>query len=588
MDASFFSSNPTSAGQRARSWGETCCGLAVILVLLAIQGAFFLRHVRRDIAPIYPFAFDQSAYLTLSYRIHEQMCSQGWQHGLCEGLKAPVPNGMLLHTQAAALHSILGPSRLTALLPNFAYFALFQCVLAATLLWLSGRWSVALLGVGLLSLAGSPHMVCGGMLDFRIDFIAFCLFGIFTCIAVRSRIFASLPLSVLAGSVAALLFMFRFIAIVHLAGILGTCFAILCLRMYLLRRDPLARSLAARQVIGVLAASLLLCAVAIPVLMWKYQPLWDYYVVNYLIGGDRDIRAREFNTDTLVNALLFYPKSLLFDHAGPRFMAAALCALDVVLLAGLWYRRTAARGAAVGFHASLSYGFFFIVSLLVPLAILTVMVSKSPVVGDILLPSVLWLFLLPMARLSTVKPTGVGTARLLAGLASASVACGIGLSVHEDKSPTAWRPYRTIGREVAPLYESLASHASRQAGADAPSISIDWVCDYLCPFAMTASIYERDRVFLDLKPRLGSTIMAVTEDDAYAMVKDSDFVILSENAPPTTSCYPFDQSMEQLRPKLRAFCDDNYTLLERVHVQDRDLLLYMRPKSDASATTAQR
>jgi hypothetical protein len=581
MDASFFSSYAADATPRARSWRATCLGLTLIGVLFAIQAALFLHHVRRQVAPLYPVGFDQSVYLTMSYRIYEEVGASGWQHGLWEGLKAPLPNGMLLHVQAAVVHSLLRPSRLAALLPNFAYFALFQCVLAATLLWLSGRWSVAILGVGLLLLAGSPHILCGGMLDFRIDFIAFCLFGIFTCVVVRSRIFASLPLSFLAGCVAAVLFMFRFITIVHLAAILGTCFAILCLRMYWLRRDALARSMAGRQIIGVLAASLVVSAVAIPVLIWKFQPLWDYYVVNYVIGGDREIRAREYNVDKLVNALAFYPKSVLIDHAGRYFMVAALAVLNVVLLAGLWYRRSMVR------RLPFSYG-FFIISLLVPLAVLTAIVSKSPVVGNVLLPSLLWLMLLPIAQFSAAKPSGTVPTSLLFGLAAVLVACSIGLSAHQYKSLNGWTARAPEASEVARLYETLASHVSRDRGAKAPSISVDCIKDCLCPLAMTAGIYERDRIFLDFKPQLGFGIMAVTEADAYANVKESDFVVLSDNPPPTTSFYPFDHCMEELRPKLRAFCDSNYTLLERVQLLDRKLLLYMRPGADASATTAQR
>jgi hypothetical protein len=278
---------------------------------------------------------------------------------------------------------------------------------------------------------------------------------------------------------------------------------------------------------------------------------------------------------------------VLIDHAGRYFMVAALATLNVVLLAGLWYRRSMIRRVAGRLQAPFSYG-FFIISLLVPLAVLTAIVSKSPVVGNVLLPSLLWLILLPIARFSAAKPSGAVPAGLLFGLAVVLVACSIGLSTHEYKSRNGWTARAPECSEVARLYESLAKHASREGGAKAPSISVDCVRDCLCPLAMTASIYERDRVFLDFKPQLGFGIMAVTEADAYAHVKASDFVVLSDNPSPTTSFYPFDHSMEQLRPKLRAFCDNNYTLLERVQLLDRKLLLYMRPGADASATTAQR
>src|SRR5262249_5625565 len=152
-------------------------------------------------------------------RLNEQARSEGILRGLKLGVVEPIPSGMLLHVEATALYWLFGPSRLIALLPNFAYFALFQCALAGTLRWLSGRWSVALLGIGVLLTAHAPYTAYGGLMDFRIDFIALSLFGIFICIVVRSEFFSSLPLALLAGAVAALLSLFRYIAIVYVAGI---------------------------------------------------------------------------------------------------------------------------------------------------------------------------------------------------------------------------------------------------------------------------------------------------------------------------------------------------------------------------------
>jgi hypothetical protein len=41
--------------------------------------------------------------------------------------------------------------------------------------------------------------------------------------------------------------------------------------------------------------------------------------------------------------------------------------------------------------------------------------------------------------------------------------------------------------------------------------------------------------------------------------------------------WPFHQSMEGLRPGLRAICDRDFLLLDRFHVLGRDLFLYARP-----------
>src|SRR5262249_36123381 len=155
---------------------------------------------------------------------------QGLLPGLWYGLNMLLPQGVMIQVQGSLLFLLLGPSRLSALTLNFIYFALLQCVLAATLRWLSGRWSLALLGVGLLLSAKTPFFWAGGLMDFRIDFISFCLFGIFMCVVLRSRMFVSRRWSLVVGLVGANMALFRFLTLAYLGGILGLLFLFLCVR----------------------------------------------------------------------------------------------------------------------------------------------------------------------------------------------------------------------------------------------------------------------------------------------------------------------------------------------------------------------
>src|SRR5262249_15143982 len=148
---------------------------------------------------------DQAAYLSFSYQTHEALLDRGLGKGLGIGLGMPSPNGLLLHVQAAVLYLFFGASRLTALGLNFAYFAAFQVVLCATAYWLTRRWGVALFALGLLLAARSPHYLAGGLADFRIDSVAFSLYGILLCVVVRSGGFTAWPWALAAGATAGLL-----------------------------------------------------------------------------------------------------------------------------------------------------------------------------------------------------------------------------------------------------------------------------------------------------------------------------------------------------------------------------------------------
>ena len=228
---------------------ERLLWLLVVLFLLA-QFGMFRQFVMREIARRYPANHDQANFLQQSYLAYEKLLAAGPREGFSEELgngrphKAHPPRdtvvlpqhapegrqrtdlqtvavGLMLPFQATILYGIAGPGRVTALSINFFYFALFQIALVATLRRLTGRWSVALIGLGLLLTAMTPFYWQGGIADFRTDFIGFCLFGTFMCLALRCGAFASRRWSVAAGLVAALLVTFRFISLVYLAGILG-------------------------------------------------------------------------------------------------------------------------------------------------------------------------------------------------------------------------------------------------------------------------------------------------------------------------------------------------------------------------------
>src|SRR5690348_2934326 len=156
-----------------------------------------------------------------------------------------------------------GASRLSALSLNFIYWAAFQLVLVATLRWLTGRWSATFMGWGLLLTTITPFFETGGSLfDFRLDFIAFCLFGIFLCVVIRSGVFADWRWSALAGLAAAVLGTFRFITLAYLLGIF-VAFGILLSVQWVIRwRDLPGQQAVQRRIRGMIVAGLVIALVA--------------------------------------------------------------------------------------------------------------------------------------------------------------------------------------------------------------------------------------------------------------------------------------------------------------------------------------
>ena len=310
-----------SAPPRAHWW--------VLAVVLTFEFGLFTQHVRREIAWAVPMLHDQVGYLSQAYDTYEEMLAQGFGRGLWHGLGLQVPQGVLMHLEGAFAFLLLGRSRWAALSVNFAHYALFQCVLAALVAWRSRSSAAALLAVGILLAVSTPFCPAGGMLDFRLDFAAWNIFGIFICAVVRSRGFVSLRWSVVAGVVAAWLGIFRFITVAYACGIFGlTAVALAAVQLWQVRRLRLTARFR-----GLLCSATVFTALAGPFLVWKWAPIHAYYVIAQL--GQQ--AHRKFGVASRWDTIVFYPTSALVTHAGWLFVWAGLAALVAcALLARRW------------------------------------------------------------------------------------------------------------------------------------------------------------------------------------------------------------------------------------------------------------
>jgi hypothetical protein len=549
----------------------------IILALIVVEYGFFAQLVRREIAWFIPTSYDQCQYLDISYNIHGKIVSDGPLKGLMQSLWIPLPNGALFHILAALLCLVLGPSRLTVLTVHFLLFAGLQCSLAATLHWYSRRWSAAFFGLGLLLAAITPFFGAGGLLDARLDFGAFCLYGMFICAAVRSRLFASHRWAVVVGMTAAVLALYRHITVVYLAGIFTIAVGFFTLRWLLLKSRSPARRVATRQITGLLVAGSILAALLVPVLLLKFDALWKYYVVNVELGGDRDVRAAEFGVNTLQDHFLFYLKSLVTEHAGRNFLGIAGLALVAALALWLAARRHPSEGGGPRIGPG-SLAFFLGLCLVVPYAILTRMVSKSPVVGNILVIPLMWLVLLPLLGVAR-RGLAPGKAKAALGILG-FVGCTWGVFSHFQMECTmrgGWFAYGDDAKVVLTFHDDIVQ-CSRDAGLKNPHIAYDCIAEFLHAGVTDVRAFEQHGQNLQLSQLMPNNgVLAMDETAIRQALDQSHFVVLAGESYFTESLYPFNQQMKAWQSELRAYCDRELIHIKRYAFQDTSFDLYMRP-----------
>jgi hypothetical protein len=315
----------------------------------------------------------------------------------------------------------------------------------------------------------------------------------------------------------------------------------------------------------------------VPVFVWNRGAIYNYYVVGHVIGPEKAIRSEFLGIFSRTEHLLYYPRSLLLEHAGLPCLALTFLTLGIVLLALRLGRGSSPSTASAPRGGAFAW-LFLAACIVVPLTLLTLDVAKSPVVGGILVVPLLWLFLLPVVHhfRGDNRADSPRTAWVTMGCAVATIGCGVFAQVNGFSHRYHLSHDRAQVARLLGMYDTLARECEELA-LTKPRVSVDMVADFLFPGVIKLMIYERQGCFVNLEPRLGAGIMDVSETEALQLLADSDFVIIASNDPPNYSLLPFDKCMETLRPRLLAWCEEHDLLVKQASFAGHIFNLYARP-----------
>jgi hypothetical protein len=559
--------------EQARNSSGSLLAVLGITILLVIQYGLFRQYAEREVTPFFPQYADQASYLGRSYACYQHILEEGPWSGVVGALEEKVPNGLVFEAEAGLLYLVLGPSRLSALTLNFLHFALLEITLFYTLRWYTGRWGPAFLGLGLVLVAGTPFYVCGGVADFRLDFAAFCLYGIFLCVVLRSGVFSSWRWSPIVGLAAGWLILTRYLTAVYLGGVFIGCLGLLLLSVF--RRDPGSRSQTLRRIAGLFLAGVSLAALAAPVVWWKRSLIRHYYLGQFG-NSDNLARGELYGAIDLPSRLVFYLRSVSLDHAGVVLLILGGAVLAVGLVVALAWRILARPTPNTGEQGRVPclalFAPFVLLCLFVPLTALTLFASPSPIVGNVAVVPLVLLSLLPLLALSRSSALA---SRVAAALAVLLIPVGCYWQASNLSRPLVTWASRAELDEVTHLYERMGE-LCRQNGWLRPRVAVATVNDALIPELLSPVIYERQGLLLTARPTLGGGISAVSEEESLAAIRNSDIVIvpLHEQG---TDLYPFVRCMREYQPRLLRLCQQSLFEQGRFTLPGARVVLFVRP-----------
>jgi hypothetical protein len=510
----------------------------VLVALIAFEMAACYNFYRREIAWYPPGNWDQSGYLAIAYRTKEQILTNGLGQ-FANIVRSPSNTGMALPILGAVSGICFGGGRLPVLLVPFLGFVLLQLSVffTARAVWRSQTYGYLLLGLVLC--LNTPWYWAGGLFDFRFDFMAFSLFGIWACSVMQSQLFLDRRWAVVCGLIGAFLALTRFLTFVYLLGICAG-FGVLCLAVALLWRHDgeLVRRMWQR-VYNLGLAVGVLAIIAIPFLAFSWPQIFEYYGVGHLLSNVSSARAHQNGVDGLVDRLFFYPNSILQDHWGVGFVLGAAIVLFGSLILGLSNSRKARKLASQSQGETFILQIAFLLgAILGPIVVLSLDTDKNSVVGGIVGVPVALLVVAVSARV-------VGVANLEARSASRTMAflglivftLGVGTVFDRISRHNPEYAERADLMRLVQLNKWMVTYAGDH-GWNSPGISVDTISPWFNGYSIIDTGYEESGTFVDFHPMLGSNIMGADRRDALAQLAQSDFLILTT---PTTQDTGVDQ-----------------------------------------------
>lgn len=541
-----------------------------------IEFFLFRSYVLRNIATYYPGYFDQADYLLMTYRLDANIHRYGFISGIAHS--DMLHTGIFFLIQAVLFLLLFGATRLSALLPNLIYFMALQFAALSAIQSVTTKKYFPLLFFGLILCIQTPYHFAGNIIDFRMDFIAFCLYGIFACLVLQSRLLSDTKWSIAAAMIACLLVLTRCITVVYFTVLFSSILFYLLISLRQYQDNRLIIETRKKQLRNLLLVCFIMSIAVLPYLWLNKEAIYHYYVTTHVISKEKYIRAQEVGITSTLSALFYYPYSLFSAHLGNLVLKNALLISIAYFYLLVYSRRHSLKNQNTHSVSATSIdcwqGFIFLtLCTLAPLVVLTMDISKSPVVGGIAaIPCVLlffWICLYCDSRLPESKLKH-RTLNILATIIFISGLYHQITELHGHNSKLKQRNVTTITQ----MYQDIGDYAQSNHWAEL-HISVDQISDYLTSSALATVYFETRHILLHANlQQMGSTMFPISLEDALSSLKNSNVAIFNQDHYPY-SVYPYNQAITAIKTQLINYTEQHFKLLGEYHFMDANYRVYV-------------
>jgi hypothetical protein len=525
-----------------------------LIAAFAAEFALFYVTTLRHYAWIYPRWWDQLQYLEEAYRGYSRAQHSGFVRGICQTFAQGSPQGTLHGFLALLTFKLLGPSRIAVLSLNLLAFLALQTGTFIAARRASNSWPIAWAAIALLAALRLPWSDgSGSIIDFRLDWMAACAYGVALAAAIGGDGFRSIRWMPFLGVAVGTAILIRYLTAIYFGFILLLLFAWL-----LTRPDRRARC-------GHLSlAALVALSLAGPALWHSRRAIYAYYWTQPLKGPEGALYVSHLGVMVKAKWIV---GDLLINKIGVAALILGLGVAVALLLIrtrpGVNATSSACSRFSLGSAGAVALAFLF-----TPAAVLAFYPEKVSQTLSILIPGAFWIIVLAWVFLARrVAPP------VVAAIGGVAVVAGALLFASSEIKKAETAQTEEDFRKINALSDYLYYRAE-ESGLEQPSVAVTWNLDGLNAGAFQVLGFERHHRFLPLIPVLPTGLFATTRDTVMHGLANSDFVCLIDKA---VANWPYDREMNELLPEMRGWCDANLKLVGHLKVDEFSASVYEQP-----------
>ena len=522
--------------------------------LIILEMAAFIYAVKSYIVNIYPRHFDQIQYLAEVYRSYEKYRLDGLMAGFKETFTNPSAQGAIYDSLALLIMMALGAGRLSALLLNIIAFIGWQIIIFYSIRKIFSSQNLAITAAALpLALSGIWQINSPGTaFDFRLDYLAMCLYGASAFMYILTDNFKNKKWSVIFSFVVALTILCRYLTVVYFLAIF-----LFIVPIYINK---------GLQLKNILGCALMVTILTLPFFIFNYELIYNYYVIGHVLGEEQAIRASGFN----IFQTFWYIVQIGFIKQIGSFFYYILALILFVSTFSLLRNKSLKpdKGQLVNVNL-LKAGLFFIMP---PLLLLSLETQTSEVVLSILIPgflllifSVVWPLL---KNLHSHRPNSINYLCLILVFLITVNFCTNLIKVPYEES------YRRSADEVNQV-ANLVSQFSQERHINNIKIGADRITDHLDAQILRVVIYEKIGVLMPLEMTLPIGIFHISDEKIMDQLKKTD-IYIETNAPKLVDGFPYDMDMQANYEQIHQFCLQHMIFVKGTNIFGRSISLYVK------------